>query len=127
MVQVYDMNEKVKSRMRTPTGFRIVGEEAAYLAPGSGGPHMCMEIDDFTSLSTAKFNLAVYVRPCCAPLLPLLAPIGRTGRQLARRTCGLPKSLSDKPAGDKRAGVHVKGGGRMSGSTTGRRNYPALT
>lgn len=61
------MNEKVKEKLRTPTGFRIVGEEAAYLSLGSGGPHMCMEIDDFTSLSTGKFNMAVYVRtPLCS-------------------------------------------------------------
>eukprot|EP00884_Botryococcus_braunii_P016761 jgi/Botrbrau1/3769/Bobra.0183s0004.1 len=57
---VYELNDKVKGRLRTPTGFRVVAEEPAYLATSNGGARMCMEIDDFTSLSSGVFNMAVY-------------------------------------------------------------------
>jgi hypothetical protein len=43
-----------KDGFRTPTGFRLVDGEDAYLASNNGGPRICMEIDDFTSLNSGK-------------------------------------------------------------------------
>eukprot|EP00243_Klebsormidium_subtile_P003714 TRINITY_DN17304_c0_g1_i1.p1 TRINITY_DN17304_c0_g1~~TRINITY_DN17304_c0_g1_i1.p1 ORF type:complete len:664 (+),score=144.66 TRINITY_DN17304_c0_g1_i1:104-1993(+) len=48
-----------KDGFRTPTGFRLADEEDAYLASGNGGPRICMEIDDFSSLNTGSPNWQV--------------------------------------------------------------------
>eukprot|EP00245_Coleochaete_scutata_P003915 TRINITY_DN1598_c0_g2_i1.p1 TRINITY_DN1598_c0_g2~~TRINITY_DN1598_c0_g2_i1.p1 ORF type:complete len:684 (+),score=86.02 TRINITY_DN1598_c0_g2_i1:83-2053(+) len=40
-----------KGSFRTPTGFRLVAEDDAYLSAGNGGPRICMEIDDFVGLN----------------------------------------------------------------------------
>ncbi|GAQ87052.1 hypothetical protein KFL_003280060 [Klebsormidium nitens] len=50
---------EAKYGFRTPTGFRLADEEDAYLASGNGGPRICMEIDDFSSLNTDSPNWQV--------------------------------------------------------------------
>lgn len=68
MLVFFDLKPGAKDGFRTPTGFRLVDEEDAYLASGNGGPRICMEIDDFSSLNTGSPNTGLEVRDYFRPL-----------------------------------------------------------
>lgn len=62
MLAFFDLTRGAKDGFRTPTGFRLVDQEDAYLAYGNGGPRVCMQVDDFSSLNTGTPNRPVEVR-----------------------------------------------------------------